>query len=50
VGGFGSSAEAIPDPDTTPVAERSLPLSPEHSSGKVRRGYIKLIRILLVSR
>ncbi|PNF23588.1 hypothetical protein B7P43_G04956, partial [Cryptotermes secundus] len=35
VGSFGSSAEAIPDPDTTPVAERSLPLSPEHSGGKV---------------
>ncbi|KAJ9597417.1 hypothetical protein L9F63_011711, partial [Diploptera punctata] len=31
VGGFGSSAEAIPDTETTPVAERNLPLSPEHS-------------------
>ncbi|XP_069685606.1 klarsicht protein isoform X3 [Periplaneta americana] len=30
MGGLGSSAEAIPDPETTPVAERSLPLSPEH--------------------
>lgn len=39
VGGFASSAEAIPDPDTTPVAERSLPLSPEHSTSKVRVAY-----------
>jgi hypothetical protein len=36
VGSIGSSAEAIPDPETTPVAERSLPISPEHSGSKVR--------------
>ncbi|PSN46910.1 hypothetical protein C0J52_15277 [Blattella germanica] len=31
VGGLTSSAEAIPDPETTPINERSFPLSPEHS-------------------
>ncbi|XP_021925728.1 uncharacterized protein LOC110832755 isoform X2 [Zootermopsis nevadensis] len=35
VGGFSASAEAVPDPETTPVAERTLPLSPEHSITKV---------------
>lgn len=49
VGSFGSSAEALPDPDTTPVAERSLPLSPEHSGGKVRNGYSKWLRFMLVT-
>ena len=39
VGGFASSAEAILDQETTPVAERSLPLSPEHSTNKVRAAY-----------
>jgi hypothetical protein len=39
VGGFSSSAEAVPDPETTPVAERSVPLSPEHSGSKVRDEY-----------
>jgi hypothetical protein len=39
VGVCGSSSEAVPDPETTPVAERSLPLSPEHCGSKVRDEY-----------